>query len=112
MTESSEAPARHYRLRGDVAGVERSFLVAAGHNRVGSVGANDVVLPVRGVSRQHALLSLGADGLILEDLESKNGTLLNDVRIRRAPVAAGDQIRFGPVRLRLEEIERGDTELA
>jgi DNA-binding NtrC family response regulator len=108
----SENPLHHYRLRGCVQGVERTYYLTPGRNRVGSLDGNDVVLPVRGVSRRHASLSVGNDGLIVEDLASKNGTVLNGQFIRRASLGTGDELRFGPVRLKLEAIEPGDRELA
>jgi transcriptional regulator with AAA-type ATPase domain len=79
---------------------------------IGSAGANDVVLPVRGVSRRHAVLSADETGLTLEDLGSKNGVLVNGVRVQRTLVKVGDEIRLGPVTLHLDEVAAGDSELA
>jgi transcriptional regulator with AAA-type ATPase domain len=67
---------------------------------------------VRGVSREHARLSVERDALVLEDLDSKNGTFVDDTPVQRAEVRPGQEIRFGPQRLRLEEVEAGDGELA
>lgn len=48
------------------------------------------------VSRLHARLARDADGWVLTDLGSTNGTRLNGWLIRDAvPVRTGDQIRFG-----------------
>lgn len=38
----------------------------------------DIVIPDRQVSRQHARITKGVNGVILEDLGSKNGTFLNN----------------------------------
>lgn len=38
----------------------------------------DIVIPERQVSRQHARITKGNNGVILEDLGSKNGTYLNN----------------------------------
>ena len=102
----------HYRLRGEVAGAARSYELRPGENSVGSVAGNTIVLPVRGVSRRHALLTLDADGLTLEDMGSRNGTLVKGVRVQRTRLRAGDEIRMGPVRLRLEEVEADDAAIA
>jgi DNA-binding NtrC family response regulator len=102
----------HYRLRGDVGGAARSYPLRPGANSLGSTSSNAVVLPLRGVSRRHAVLTLAPDGLTLEDLGSKNGTLVKGVRIQRTSLQAGDDIRVGPVTLRLEEVEAEDTALA
>jgi DNA-binding NtrC family response regulator len=103
---------RYWTLRGDVGGVERSFLLAEGDNHVGSIPGNEIVLPIRGVSRRHALIALTKEGLVLEDLESKNGVLVNGSRVKRTPLRTEDEVRFGPVRLRLEEIDAEDAVLA
>lgn len=50
------------------------------------------------VSRAHALLEPHADGLIVEDLSSRNGTWVNGVRITsRAKVTAQDSLTVGDV---------------
>jgi len=106
------APQVHYRLRGEVAGSLRAYALHLGENWVGSVAGNAIVLPVRGVSRRHALLTLDPEGLTLEDMGSRNGTLVKGVRVQRTRLKAGDEIRVGPVRLRLEEVEPEDTAIA
>jgi DNA-binding NtrC family response regulator len=102
----------HYRLRGEVGGAARSYALRPGENSVGSVAGNAIVLPVRGVSRRHAVLTLEPDGLVLEDLGSRNGTLVKGVRVQRTQLRAGDEIRMGPVKLRLEEVEPEDVSIA
>jgi X-X-X-Leu-X-X-Gly heptad repeat protein len=50
------------------------------------------------VSRVHARLTRGADGWLLTDLGSTNGTRLNGWRVRDAvPIKPGDLVRFGSV---------------
>ena len=101
-----------YRLRGEVGGVVRAYALAVGENWIGSMSGNAIVLPVRGVSRRHAFVALGDDGLVLEDMGSKNGTLANGVRIQRTRLRAGDEVRVGPVTLRVEAVEAEDAALA
>ena len=51
-----------------------------------------------GVSRLHAIIRSTSDGLILFDLGSTNGTLLNAYRLpphQPYPISSGDEIRFG-----------------
>ena len=100
------------RLRGEVAGGVRTWEIAPGPSSVGSVAGSTIVLPVRGVSRRHAMLTLGPAGLVLEDLGSRNGTMANGVRIQRTRLDPGDEVRIGPVVLRLELVEPADAELA
>jgi DNA-binding NtrC family response regulator len=112
LVTDADDPSAHYRLRGEVGGTPRSYALRPGENSVGSRTGNAIVLPVRGVSRRHALMTMGADGLILEDLGSRNGTSVNGVRVQRSQIRPGDEIRFGPVTLRLEEVEGEDAVLA
>jgi DNA-binding NtrC family response regulator len=108
----TDGPSAHYRLRGEVGGVSRSYAVGPGETSLGSRTGSTIVLPVRGVSRQHACLTLAPDGLTLEDVGSRNGTRVNGVRVQRTRLQPGDEIRFGPVTLRLEEVDPEDATLA
>ncbi len=101
-----------YRLRGEVGGTERSYPVPDGELRVGCVGSSDIVLPVRGVSRSHGRLLASASAVEVEDLDSRNGVFVNGARVRRGRLHAGDEVRFGPVALRLEEVPAEEAELA
>jgi len=57
---------------------------------------NLVHLPDRNVSRRHARLVQRDGAVLLEDLRSANGTLLNGVRISEpVPLGDGDLIRIG-----------------
>ncbi|HZF08266.1 MAG TPA: adenylate/guanylate cyclase domain-containing protein [Thermoanaerobaculia bacterium] len=65
-------------------------------------------LPVRdpSVSRQHAELELGPEGLQVSDLGSTNGTFVNGERVTRATARPGEQVAFG--RSVFELREEGD----
>jgi DNA-binding NtrC family response regulator len=100
-----------YRLRGDVGGTAKTYTLEPGETRLGSTSDNGIVLPVRGVSRRHALLRLDEGGLVIADLESRNGVCVNGVRAMSARLKAGDEIRMGPVNLRLELVDADDAAL-
>ncbi len=53
------------------------------------------------VSRHHAELTRGDDGVSVRDLGSRNGTRVNGVPVETAAVEAGDRIALGDVRLLL-----------
>ncbi len=56
------------------------------------------------VSRQHARLDSGADGLTIEDLGSTNGTFVNHDRISGSvPITPGDRIHLGSHEFLLSE---------
>ncbi len=62
-----------------------------------------------GVSRRHALLIPDHDHLYLADMESTNGTWINGIYLqpgRRYPLAPGDQIEFGLLRLIVRSVAR------
>jgi pSer/pThr/pTyr-binding forkhead associated (FHA) protein len=65
--------------------------------------SNTVIVPDPFASTEHALLYRREGRWWLEDLNSRNGTLLNGERLR-APtiVATGDEVGIGEVRLRIE----------
>ena len=64
--------------------------------------------PVTGVSRRHARIVRQPDGsLRLLDLGSRNGTFLNGRRIEQAELRGGDEIRMGPVVLKLRLVGDG-----
>ena len=58
-----------------------------------------VVLPDANVSRQHARIVREADQFILTDLDSHNGTWLNDQRIEKHTLQPGDSFRIGDATL-------------
>lgn len=55
------------------------------------------------VSRLHASIRRVADGFVIADMGSRNGTFVNGVQIGREPVKIGerDQIRVGSLPVRL-----------
>lgn len=80
--------------RGEVIAVDKPVL------SVGRQLVNDVVLPDERVSRQHARLDQGADGLYITDIGSSNGTYVNSIPIQ-APtrLQPGDVVEVGGSRL-------------
>lgn len=80
----------------------REHPIRPGVNLVGREG--DVVLPDGKVSRKHAQIMSEDGGMLLEDLGSTNGTLLNGDKVapgEKRAVKAGDTLSFGGVELRL-----------
>ena len=70
---------------------------------VGRATRADFVLDAALVSRVHCRLSVTpADALEVEDLQSTNGTWVNDQRVARLQLAAGDRLRVGRVELTVD----------
>jgi hypothetical protein len=75
---------------------------------VGRATSNTVVLDDDFASSQHALVTLRGRQWWLEDLGSRNGTLLNGSPLEGAAViSAGDIITIGDARLKVELGENG-----
>jgi hypothetical protein len=70
---------------------------------LGRAPSNTVIVQDPFASTEHALLYRREGRWWLEDLNSRNGTLLNGERLRApAIVATGDEVGIGGVRLRIE----------
>lgn len=74
---------------------------------VGRANRSDFVLDAALVSRVHCRLLTDARGdLMVEDLDSTNGTFVNDQRVNgRAPLSPGDRLRVGRVELSVRRAE-------
>ncbi len=57
---------------------------------------NDIVLNHELVSRHHALIASKQGAFILDDLNSSNGTYVNDKNIIRCVLRDGDKVKIGP----------------
>ncbi len=62
---------------------------------IGRSSANDLVVLDKEVSRRHALIDRIGGIFVIEDLNSKNGILVNRTRRSRALLRSGDIISFG-----------------
>ena len=77
---------------------------------IGRGGTADFVVPDASVSRRHALVALEEGHWGVQDLDSGNGTFVNDRRIsQRALLAPGDSLRLGAVVLAYREGTGRDT---
>jgi FHA domain-containing protein len=70
---------------------------------------NDIVINDREVSRHHLRLTLGSDGLTIEDLGSTNGTFVNGKRVTGTiSLKNGDMLGLGEtVTLQYEAVQAG-----
>jgi FHA domain/von Willebrand factor type A domain len=67
---------------------------------VGRARANDIVLDDVAVSSQHCRIRQEADHFVLHDLQSTNGTYVNERRVSRHLLKTGDVLRIGETQLR------------
>ncbi|BBE23329.1 hypothetical protein MN0502_22120 [Arthrobacter sp. MN05-02] len=68
---------------------------------IGRAGS-DIVIGDPSVSRRHAVLTVAADSILLEDLGSANGTFVDDEQISDAGITVSAGLRFGASRCRIE----------
>jgi len=78
---------------------------------VGRSPRNTVQIDDTAASRRHCRLENRAEGWVLCDLGSSNGTLLNDEKVEEKPLRHGDVIRIGKTTLELVEEVELDLEL-
>ncbi len=65
---------------------------------IGRGTQNDIILRDPYISKSHARITLDEDKYFLEDLNSANGTLVNDTRVLDVVrLKDGDRIKFGQV---------------
>jgi hypothetical protein len=74
--------------------------------QIGRAPGCDIVLDDRNVSRRHAEIRRRGPVVVLIDLDSTNGTIVNGRRVREHPLADGDRITVGNSRLTFERRTR------
>src|SRR6266480_7324599 len=77
------------RLKGSVFTIE-DLPVVIGRDRTATLCIADA-----SVSRRHSQIEKEDDRFVLLDLESLNGTFINDVPVKRHPLQHGDRVRLG-----------------
>ena len=79
-------------IKGVIANLSNKIIV------VGRKGEQKMAITQNTVDQEHCTLKLLRNGKVeVEDLCSRNGTFINDVRITKAEVNLDDIIRLGPV---------------
>ncbi|MFZ3089736.1 MAG: sigma 54-interacting transcriptional regulator [Nitrospirota bacterium] len=89
--------------KGAMAGKE--FVIDKGLLRIGSKKENDVVIEDNTVSRFHAQIEEKKGQYIIKDLNSTNGTFVDDLRVSEAFLNEGSIIRLGNTGLRFTPVE-------
>jgi len=69
---------------------------------IGRAPRADFIVDAALVSRLHCRISATTDSLEVVDLSSTNGTYVNDARVKKAQLAAGDRLRVGRIELLVE----------
>ncbi len=75
---------------------------------IGRNSQNDIVIDNLSVSRQHAVIRSSKEGFFINDLGSKNGTLVNGQTVKEAKLNSGDNILLGKYII-VFEIAQGES---
>lgn len=86
---------------GDIIALDKKVMT------IGRTIDSDISIPSKLVSRHHARLLIGPNGVILEDAGSTNGCLVNDVLVKQQLMREGDVLSIGDLKYRLRT--RGDN---
>jgi len=89
-------PARNARL---VSGDGRTYPLAIGSTVIGRGDQANLRLPDVGISRRHARLDFDGAQVVLTDLGSTNGTMVNGQRVSAVALNPGDTIQLGTTTL-------------
>ena len=96
--ESDELPKEH-------------FMIDPSGAKIGRTAPAAIVIPHKSVSREHCIVGLANDELLVTDLNSTNGTFVDDVRITRATILpAGSVLKLGQVSLKHSVHSRAEAE--
>ncbi len=91
-------------------GGERREIKVTGPVTIGRSPGATLHIDANTLSREHTQVFLQGGRLYVRDLESKNGTYLNNTLIRQAePLKHGDRIRVGPAVVLTVVMEAGDA---
>jgi len=77
---------------------------------IGRSPDNDLPVDNLAVSNHHAKVYFEAGRMVVEDLDSLNGTFVNDLRVERATLHDGDNIHIGKHKIKVDA--SGDAPLA
>src|ERR1700719_5248709 len=71
---------------------------------IGRAPDNDIHIDNLAVSNYHARVYVEAGSLVVEDLNSLNGSFLNDIRVERAMLKDGDAILIGKHEIFVDQV--------
>jgi adenylate cyclase len=87
---------------------DQSFELPQGRSLVVGRGlSSDIAIYDPTISRRHAELTVGSDGVQVKDLGSSNGTCINGNRVKTGRLTPNDSVTFGKVLFQLEELKPG-----
>ncbi|HEY3494927.1 MAG TPA: sigma 54-interacting transcriptional regulator [Polyangiaceae bacterium] len=95
---------------GEYAALPAAYPLPRGPVTIGRDAPADILLPVSAVSRRHAELRREGSSIVVRDLGSRNGTLVDGHPVTEAELEPLDELRIGDAVLKL--VEEGAEEYA
>jgi len=89
----SSSPARLEAVAGPLEG--RTFPLVEDELSIGREPSNQISLLDSLVSRRHCVIRRSGQGFLIQDLDSRNNTFVNNVPVKERLLVDGDQIRIG-----------------
>lgn len=83
-----------------------SWLLGDGLHRIGRVKGLEILLDDITVSRNHAIITVEGENIIIEDTNSTNGIFLNGELISKANLVAGDRLQLGRFLLLVVKVKK------
>src|SRR5258708_15846051 len=80
----------------------RELELRAGKNCVGRSPASDILIEHPTVSSRHAEITVTDIAVVVEDLESTNGSFMDGQRFKKGVLQPGHVLKFGDVEMLLE----------
>ncbi|WP_051296342.1 FHA domain-containing protein [Eisenibacter elegans] len=81
---------------------QHSFALNKPSLSIGRNPENDICIPERTVSGQHAVISITSGSFTISDAGSTNGTFVNGTRVQSAKLKAGDIIKLGAAQCKFQ----------
>lgn len=108
--EASDAEEFHCLRLIDSGPVEEIFIVGPSGLKIGRKPPADVVIAHPSVSREHCMVGVANDELLVTDLSSTNGTFIDDERVKHSEILSpGSVLRVGQICLRHEILSRAEA---
>jgi hypothetical protein len=90
---------------------EQLYVIDSAGVKIGRTAPADIVLSHKSISREHCMIGIANDELLITDLNSTNGTCIDGERIARASILpVGSELRLGQVSMKHTIRTRAEAE--
>lgn len=98
----ANGPDQHWHLVAEGGWLVGQRFQINGHALLGRDSSCDITIPGTHLSRRHAELAVNEQSLLIRDLNSANGTYVNNRRITETELKPGDTIQFDVLLFRVQ----------